>query len=34
MYIISKLTFVVFVEGNQRRDTFFAADIYLQLINI
>lgn len=33
-YIQSKLTFVVFVEGNQGRDTFFAADIYLQLINI
>lgn len=34
MYILSKLTFVVFVEGNQGRDTFFAADIYLQLIYI
>lgn len=33
-YIVSKLTFVVFVEGNQGRGTFFAADIYLQLIYI
>lgn len=33
-YILSKLTLVVFVEGNQGRGTFFAADIYLQLIYI